>query len=225
MPTWAGAIGPVRTGPSIPSTAALVTERSVGAEQFGRFLIAIFDEWVRRDVGKVFVQTFDVALGSWLGQHNLCIFSPTCGNALALEHNGDLYSCDHYVEPGYLLGNIRETPMAELVASEKQRAFGQHKLNSLPKYCRECDVLFACHGECPRNRFITTPDGEPGLNYLCAGYKLFFNHIDPAMKIMAEPASPGPLGRRDHAVVHRGRQRKVQTVSGLRRRNDKERDT
>jgi serine-type anaerobic sulfatase-maturating enzyme len=164
---------------------AQVTDRSVRAEQFGRFLIAIFDEWVRRDVGKVFVQTFDVALGSWLGQHNLCIFSPTCGNAVALEHNGDLYSCDHYVEPGYRLGNIHQTPMGELVASPKQRAFGQHKLDSLPKYCRECEVLFACYGECPRNRFITTPDGEPGLNYLCAGYKLFFNHIDPAMKTMA----------------------------------------
>jgi len=163
----------------------LVTERSVGAEQFGRFLIAIFDEWVCRDVGTIFVQTFDVALGSWLGQHNLCIFSPTCGDAVALEHNGDLYSCDHYVEPGYLLGNIRETPMAQLVGSERQRAFGQDKLKSLPKYCRECDVLSACYGECPRNRFITAPDGEPGLNYLCAGYKMFFHHIDPAMKTMA----------------------------------------
>jgi uncharacterized protein len=162
-----------------------VTERSVRAEQFGRFLIAIFDEWVRRDVGKVFVQTFDVALGSWLGQHNLCIFSPTCGNAVALEHNGDLYSCDHYVEPEYRLGNILETPMDALVSSTEQRAFGQHKLDSLPKYCRECTVLFACYGECPRNRFIATPDGEPGLNYLCAGYKRFFNHIDPAMNTMA----------------------------------------
>jgi uncharacterized protein len=133
----------------------------------------------------VFVQTFDVALGSWLGQHSLCIFSPTCGNAVALEHNGDLYSCDHYVEPEYLLGNIRETPMGALVSSPKQRAFGQHKLDSLPKYCRECPVLFACYGECPRNRFISTPEGEPGLNYLCAGYKRFFNHINPAMNTMA----------------------------------------
>jgi uncharacterized protein len=171
--------------PLYTQRGGLVTERSVGAEQFGQFLIAIFDEWVRRDVGTVFVQTFDVALGSWLGQHNLCIFSPVCGGALALEHNGDLYSCDHYVEPGYLLGNILQTPMAELVASEKQRAFGLDKLNSLPKYCRECDVRFACHGECPRNRFISTPDGEPGLNYLCAGYKAFFKHIDPAMRTMA----------------------------------------
>jgi uncharacterized protein len=171
--------------PLYTQRGALVTERSVVAEQFGRFLIAIFDEWVHRDVGKVFVQTFDVALGSWLGQHNLCIFSPTCGDALALEHNGDLYSCDHYVEPDHLLGNIRQTPLADLVASKKQRAFGKDKLNSLPRYCRECEVRFACHGECPRNRFMTTPDGEPGLNYLCAGYKLFFNHIDPAMKTMA----------------------------------------
>jgi uncharacterized protein len=162
-----------------------VTERSVGAEQFGRFLIAIFDEWVRRDVGKVFVQTFDVALGSWIGRHSLCIFSPTCGRALALEHNGDLYSCDHYVEPEYLLGNILQEPMERLVASEKQTAFGQAKLDTLPKYCRECDVRFACHGECPRNRFILTPDGEAGLNYLCAGYKLFFYHIGPAMTTMA----------------------------------------
>jgi uncharacterized protein len=171
--------------PLYTQRGGLVTERSVGAGQFGRFLIAIFDEWVGRDVGKVFVQTFDVALGSWLGQHNLCIFSPTCGAAVALEHNGDLYSCDHYVEPDYLLGNILQTPMFDLVASEKQRAFGQNKLSSLPRYCRDCEVLFACYGECPRNRFITAPDGEPGLNYLCAGYKLFFKHIDPAMKIMA----------------------------------------
>jgi uncharacterized protein len=164
----------------------LVTDRSVRAEQFGRFLCAIYDEWVKHDVGKVFVQTFDVALGSWVGQHNLCIFSPTCGNALALEHNGDVYSCDHYVEPDYLLGNIKKTHLLEMVTSDRQQAFGQHKFDSLPQYCRDCDVLFACYGECPRNRFIETPDGEPGLNYLCAGYKQFFKHIDPTMRIMAD---------------------------------------
>ena len=130
------------------------------------------------------MQTFDVALGSWFGQHSLCIFSPTCGGAVALEHNGDLYSCDHYVEPGYRSANM-QTHMAELVASEKQRAFGKDKLNGFPKYCRECEVLFACYGECPRNRFINTPTGEPGLNYLCAGYKAFFKHVDPAMNTMA----------------------------------------
>ena len=163
----------------------MVTERSVGAEQFGQFLCTIFDEWVRRDVGTVFVQTFDVALGSWVGQHNLCIFSPTCGNAVCLEHNGDLYSCDHFVEPDYLLGNIKQTHMAELVASPIQRKFGRNKFDTLPRYCRDCEVLFACYGECPRNRFIETPDGEPGLNYLCAGYKQFFKHIDEPMKTMA----------------------------------------
>lgn len=164
----------------------LVTERSITPEQYGRFLIAVFDEWVRRDVGKVFVQMFDVALASWLGIHSLCIFAPTCGNALALEHNGDLYSCDHFVEPAYLLGNISETHLIELVASEQQRQFGQDKQDRLPRYCRECEVRFACNGGCPKDRFIHTPQGEPGLNYLCAGYKAFFNHIDRPMQIMAD---------------------------------------
>ncbi|HXZ03575.1 MAG TPA: anaerobic sulfatase maturase [Ktedonobacteraceae bacterium] len=171
-----------------------VTERSVKPEQWGTFLITIFDEWVRRDVGTVFVQMFDAALASWYGvPPALCIFAETCGNALALEHNGDLYSCDHFVEPKYLLGNIKQKHMIELVSSEKQRQFGLHKRESLPRYCRECQVRFACHGECPKNRFIETPDGEAGLNYLCAGYKAFFTHIDKPMRIMAE------LLRRDQA--------------------------
>ncbi|RME43341.1 MAG: anaerobic sulfatase maturase [Chloroflexi bacterium] len=164
-----------------------VTERSVGAEQYGRFLTTVFDEWVRQDVGRVFVQIFDVALGAWYGAPpSLCVFSPTCGNALALEHNGDLYACDHYVEPEYLLGNILETPMMELVASPRQRKFGQEKVDGLPRYCRACDVRFVCHGGCPKNRFVQTPDGESGLNYLCAGYRLFFRHIDRPMRIMAD---------------------------------------
>jgi uncharacterized protein len=172
-------------------TGSMVTERSIKAQQFGRFLNAVFDEWVRRDVGIVFVQTFDVALGSWLGQHNLCVVSPTCGNSLALEHNGDLYSCDHFVEPDHLLGNIRDKSMAEMVGSEKQRSFGCAKFETLPQYCRKCDVLFACYGDCPRNRFINTPDGEPGLNYLCAGYKLFYHHIGEQMRAMANLVRQG----------------------------------
>lgn len=180
---WGGLRGTDR--PLYKQEGSLVTRRSVGAEQFGRFLNGIFDEWVQRDIGTVFVTTFDVALGSWLGQHNLCIFSPTCGNALVLEHNGDVYSCDHYVEPDHKLGNIGTTPLGVLVASEKQRRFGNAKRDTLPRYCRECPVRFACHGECPRNRFIETPDGEAGLNYLCAGYKAFFTHIDKPMKAMA----------------------------------------
>jgi uncharacterized protein len=164
-----------------------VTHRSVSAEQWGRFLIAVFDEWVRRDVGTVFVQMFDAALASWVGAPpSMCIFAETCGQALALEHTGDLYSCDHFVEPKYLLGNIQRQPMAELVASDQQRQFGIAKRDSLPRYCRECAVLFACHGECPKNRFIETPDGEAGLNYLCAGYKAFFTHIDRPMRRMAQ---------------------------------------
>jgi uncharacterized protein len=164
-----------------------VTNRSVTAEQWGRFLIGIFDEWVRRDVGKVYVQMFDAALASWVGAPaSMCIFSETCGSALALEHNGDLYSCDHFVEPAYLLGNITQVHMLELVTSEQQRRFGLAKRDTLPRYCRECTVRFACHGECPKNRFILTPDGEPGLNYLCAGYLAFFKHIDPHMRLMAD---------------------------------------
>jgi uncharacterized protein len=163
-----------------------VTDRSVGPDQWGRFLIEIFDEWVKRDVGKTFVLNFDGALAGWLDMAGtVCIFGPTCGLGMALEHNGDLYSCDHFVEPSFYLGNVMKTPMIELVASDKQRRFGQDKKDTLPRYCRECDVLHICNGECPKNRLIETPDGEPGLNYLCEGYKAFFKHADRPMKIMA----------------------------------------
>jgi uncharacterized protein len=177
---------PAGKRPLYTVTGDLVTKRSVQPEAYGRFLIAIFDEWVRHDVGTVFVQHFDAALANWLQVPGaVCIFSETCGQALALEHNGDLYCCDHYVEPAYYLGNIRQTHMIELVASDRQRAFGLAKRDTLPRYCRECPVRFACHGECPRNRFISTPDGEPGLNYLCAAYKAFFTHIARPMRLMA----------------------------------------
>lgn len=173
-------------------SGTLVTERSVNALKFGQFLTTIFDEWVRHDVGRVFVQHFDSALANWVGTPGaVCIFNETCGQALAIEHNGDLYSCDHYVEPDYKLGNIQETHMIELLASPRQVQFGLDKRDTLPRYCRQCEVRFACHGGCPKNRFITTPpdeiapEGEPGLNYLCAGYKHFFNHINLSMQIMA----------------------------------------
>ncbi len=173
--------------PLYTNTGSLVTERSVGPEQWGRFLSAVFDEWIRNDVGEVFVQHFDAALASWLGiEPALCIFKETCGGAVALEHNGDLYSCDHFVEPDYLLGNIMETPMSTLVTSDRQVRFGNDKRDTLPQFCLDCDVRFACNGECPKNRFTTTPDGDPGLNYLCAGYKIFFHHIDGPMKEMAD---------------------------------------
>lgn len=162
-----------------------VNERSVEPIQFGRFLIDIFDEWIRGDVGKMFVINIDGPLANWLGTPSACIFRPTCGQGMALERNGDLYSCDHFVTPEDFLGNILETPLVELVSSEKQQKFGQDKWDSLPRYCRECEFLFACNGECPKNRFMETPDGEPGLNYLCEGYKTFYRHVDRPMKMMA----------------------------------------
>lgn len=169
-----------------------VTERSLTGEQYGRFLISIFDEWVRRDVGRVFVQIFDVALAAWTGERpGLCIFEETCGLALAMEHNGDLFACDHFVEPNYRLGNIQEIPLLDMVASAEQRQFGLDKRDKLPRYCRECEVRFVCNGGCPKDRFIHTPDGEVGLNYLCTGYRAFFNHIDQPMRIMANELRAG----------------------------------
>lgn len=154
--------------------------------QFGKFLCEIFDHWVRRDVGRTSVQTFDVQVGIWSGfGSNLCVFSETCGRALAIEHSGDLYSCDHFVSPEYHLGNIHSATLTEMVESPKQRNFGLDKRATLPKYCQQCEVRFACNGECPKNRFALTPDGEPGLNYLCPGYKLFLNHIRPYMQTFA----------------------------------------
>ena len=169
-----------------------VTSRSVSARQYGEFLTTIFDEWIRVDVGKVFVQIFDVALGAWSNlPAGLCIFDQTCGTALVLEHNGDLYSCDHYVEPHYLLGNIENQDLVTLVGLEQQKRFGDAKRDGLPRYCRECEVRFICNGGCPKNRIRRTPDGEAGLNYLCKGYRAFFNHIDQPMKIMASLLQKG----------------------------------
>ena len=166
--------------------AAKVAPWSVGPRQFGRFLCTIFDEWVRQDVGAHFVQLFDISLQMWSGmESSLCVFRKRCGGALAIEHSGDLYSCDHFVYPQNRLGNIMESPLAELVTSPQQEQFGDAKELSLPRYCRECDVRFACNGECPKHRFATTPDGEAGLNYLCEGYKMFFHHVDPYMRFMA----------------------------------------
>lgn len=163
-----------------------VTDRSVTAAGYGEFMTQVFDEWVRRDVGKVFVQLFDVALAAWVGAPpGLCVFAETCGNAVAVEHNGDLYSCDHFVEPDHLVGNLQHRNLAELVASPQQQAFGAAKRDTLPNQCRDCEVRLVCNGGCPKNRFIESSDGEPGLNYLCDGYRPFFNHIRPAMGFMA----------------------------------------
>lgn len=169
----------------------LVTSRSISGRQYGDFLVAVYDEWIRHDVGRVFVNLFDVTLGSHLGLHTLCVHSPTCGDALALEHNGDVYSCDHFVEPDHLLGNVHETPLRFLVDDPRQIAFGRHKQSSLPRMCRECDVLFACHGGCPKDRFAVTPDGDSGLNHLCDGYLKFFRHTRPSMQTMAQLVATG----------------------------------
>ncbi|MGZ4675109.1 MAG: anaerobic sulfatase maturase [Acidimicrobiia bacterium] len=179
-----------------------LTDRSVDPEAWGTFLTTVFDEWVRRDVGTVFVQTFDAALASWYGTSPaLCVFAETCGNAVALEHNGDLYSCDHFVDPEHLLGNILQTHMVELLASKPQRAFGDAKRDTLPRQCRDCPVLFACRGECPKNRVATTADGDVGLNHLCAGYLHFFTHVDALMRLMADAIRRGGYADEVMAVL------------------------
>jgi len=181
-----------RPSPGGIPTGDQVTDRSVSPGGYGRFLIEVFEDWVRRDVGAVFVQMFDSTLASFVGvPGSLCVHSETCGTALALEHNGDLYSCDHFVEPDYLLGNILERHMLDLVASPEQRAFGDAKRDALPAYCRSCDVRFACHGGCPKDRFTTTPDGEGGLHYLCPSYQQFFRHVDAPMRFMAAALRSG----------------------------------
>jgi uncharacterized protein len=170
----------------------VVSDHSVTGKQYGEFLIKIFNEWVRRDVGEVFVQIFDVALGVWLGfPPGMCVFSPTCGTALALEHNGDVYSCDHFVEPDYKLGNILKSTLNELVSSQHQVEFGLTKKKDLPEKCLECTVRFACNGGCPKNRLQLEDNEKQGLNYLCDGYKAFFTHIDPYMRLMAKQLRAG----------------------------------
>jgi uncharacterized protein len=167
-----------------------LTDWSIEPLEYGKFLCTVFDEWIRNDVGSYYVQIFDVALEAWFrGEGSLCVFRKSCGDAMAIEHNGDLYSCDHYVYPSYKLGNIREKPLGNLISSETQVKFGNDKWDKLPKYCLACDVRFACNGECPKHRFINTSDGERGLNYLCAGYNKFFHHIDPYMRFMANELS------------------------------------
>jgi len=181
-----------------------LTPRSVGSRQYGDFLITIFDEWVRRDVGRVYVQLFDVALAAWLGQPaGLCVFEETCGLALAMEHNGDVFSCDHFVEPAYKLGNIHDIPLVDLASSPAQHQFGLAKRDTLPRLCRECDVRFVCNGGCPKDRILTTPDGEAGLNYLCEGYQAFFRHVDRPMRFMAAELRAGrpPAGIMRHLAA------------------------
>ena len=169
-----------------------VTPHSVKAEEWGEFLCAIFDEWVQNDVGKMFVQLFDSTLANWVGQPpGVCTMSKYCGHAAVIEHNGDVYSCDHFVFPEYRLGNLREKSLSAMMYGQQQSRFGVAKHNSLPGQCLNCEYEFACHGECPRNRFVTSADGEQRLNYLCKGYYRFFDHAAPYMDYMRKMLQSG----------------------------------
>ncbi len=176
----------VKGRPLYTQSGSLVTSRSIGPEQWGRFLIDVFEEWVRRDVGRVFVQMFDVTLGNFVGAPpSLCVHSETCGDALAMEHNGDLYSCDHFVEPALPPRQHHgDAPAGRWWPRRSSAASAWTSATRLPRFCRECDVRFACHGGCPKDRFREDPYGEPGLNYLCAGYKAFFGHVTRPMRHM-----------------------------------------
>ncbi len=164
-----------------------VTPWSVEPKQYGDFLVRVFEEWIRNDVGKIFVMNFEWSLGAWAGMRpGVCYLSPRCGRNLIIEYNGDIFSCDHFMYPAYRLGNILDGGLGKMVQSKKQIAFGASKETDLPRYCRHCDVFFACRGGCPKHRFAKAPDGEPGLNYLCAGFKHFNHSVYPAMKRMVE---------------------------------------
>lgn len=177
---------PSLSGPDEAHAGPAVTEWTVPPEKLGAFYCAIFDRWVSRDVGKIFVQLFDSTLGKWLGiPGGPCTQAETCGRALALEHNGDLYACDHYVYPRYKLGNVLNDSLPGMADSGQMREFGEQKRSRLPRQCRECDYRFACNGDCPKHRFAHAGDGEPGLSYLCPAYYRFFQHSAPAMKKMA----------------------------------------
>lgn len=164
-----------------------LSEASVAPEQWGYFLCAIFDEWVRKDVGKIFVEIFDCTLANWMGiSPGICAYSKECGHAGVIEHNGDVYSCDHFVFPEYKLGNIRDHSLIDMLYGEQQQEFSRLKHSSLPRQCKECDIEFACHGECPKNRFMKDKYGDSGLNYLCPGYYHYYQHVAPYMDYMKQ---------------------------------------
>jgi uncharacterized protein len=178
---WDPAMQPMYGSPAARpgNPDSVVTDWSIDPDDWGYFLCKIWDDWYRRDTGKVFVNLFETAVAQWMGKESqLCIYHEFCGKGVALEHDGSLYSCDHYVYPEYKLGNIMQTSSSRMVFSEEQKKFGFAKYNTLPQYCRDCKYKFACNGECPKNRLIRTFDGEPGLNYLCSGLQKFWQHID-----------------------------------------------
>ena len=192
-----------------PGTEDGVSPHTPSAEAYGAFLCKIFDEWIARDAGRIAVQIFEEASRPARGlEHSLCVFRETCGQIPVLEHNGDFFPCDHFVDREHRLGNIRETPLGELLESPAQRAFGDAKRDALPRYCRECEALAMCNGGCPKYRFIRTPDGEPGLNYLCAGLKRFFLHSRDAAGETGIPAAAAG-GRQSRGAAQGGTQRSL----------------
>jgi uncharacterized protein len=209
-----------------PGAERGVSEHTPSAEEFGTFLCTIFDEWLVRDLGRIAVQYFDEAARPAAGlDHSLCIFRETCGQIPTVEHNGDVFSCDHYVDHEHRIGNIQQTPLAALLGSAPQRAFGDAKRDTLPRECRECDVLAMCHGHCPKYRFIHSSGGEPGLNYLCAGLKRFFRHsraplarlVAAERQLAATPTTPvsHEVGRNDPCPCGSGRKFKKCCGAGV----------
>ncbi|MFO7932647.1 MAG: anaerobic sulfatase maturase [Bacteroidales bacterium] len=202
-----------------PDADSGASELSVPPEAFGNFLISVFDRWKKEDIGRVKVQIFEEATRTAFGQdHTLCIFKRQCGGVPVVEYNGDFYSCDHFVDEAHRLGNIMNHTLAELLDSPQQQSFGAAKRNTLPRYCLECEVLDMCNGECPKNRFILTPDGEGGLNYLCAGYRKFFNHCRPFVE---EVARVWKMQQREKTTLHRPAQSSLQNTGQLRAASQK----
>jgi uncharacterized protein len=192
---WPVSTMPIMGTPdALPGTPdSVVEDWCCDPDDFGDFLCRIFDEWHEKDLGEIYVHYFDACVEVWMGRVSpLCTHGPMCGKGLAIEHDGSLYACDHYVYPEYRLGNILEAPVEEMAFSEKQERFGTNKERMLPDYCRRCRYEFACFGECPKNRFIRTPDGQPGLNYLCSGWKHFFSHIDERVAEIARRIQSAP---------------------------------
>ncbi|MBP7829291.1 MAG: anaerobic sulfatase maturase [Kiritimatiellae bacterium] len=192
-------VGTPAARPGAPDS--VVEDWSVDPDDWGQFLCRVFDRWIERDAGRIYVNYFETAVETWMGRVSpMCTLAPLCGKGVALEHDGGLYSCDHYVYPEYRLGNVRETPLADMVFSPRQERFGRNKEATLPDACRQCEYEFACYGECPKNRFVKSPDGQPGMNYLCPGWKRFWQHIDEPIQKIVRDLGHTPVKRLTYAT-------------------------
>lgn len=203
-------IEPSLASVNTPNTKALITEWTVNPLDYGKFLNTIFDEWVSKDIGDIYVINFDAMLANWYGDEPpICVFAKKCGHAIAMEYTGDIYSCDHFVFEEYKLGNLRHDTLKKILQSPKQQQFGNDKQNNLPTQCKKCEFLFACNGECPKNRFMHTETGEPNLNYLCEGFQIFYRHINPYMQFMVNELkadrSPSNIRMKLNEIRHQER--------------------